>query len=289
MRLASTTFFLMLILAVGVASSAESEFLKNGVTAHRGFSERYPENTLRAFRAGIEAGADWLECDVYKTKDEQLVVIHDSTTKRIGDRDVCVNDASYIELQTIDAAYGFRKKNKLSLEQCPREQIPLLSEVIELVRKQRKTRLSIQPKDKFATAEAMELIERQGAASWVGFNDGDVNKMRQVKKYDPGIPVFWDRGEKNKIDEDVRIARQYGFESVVIHWKGMTEQKVAALHAAGLQVGAWTVNDATQMRRLLQMGVDRLYTDNPMLLLEMKKQARNGARQCGNMNMQRCN
>ncbi len=284
----TSTIAVLLILILGVcdAFAAESEFLENGVTAHRGFSQKYPENTLPAFREAIRAGADWLECDVYKTKDDRLVVIHDPTTGRIGDRDLRVNDATYDELQKIDAATGFRKKNKLSLQQCPPEKIPLLSEVIAMVRKQQKTRLSLQPKDKFATAEALELIERQGAARWVGFNDGDLKKMCLVKQFDPAIPVFWDRGEKNKVDEDVRIARQYGFESVIIYWPGMTEQKVAALHAAGLKAGAWTINDAAQMKRLLQMGVDRIYTDDPVLLLEVKRQLGNVKERYGTVNEQ---
>ena len=50
--------------------------------AHRGFSGKYPENTMLAFRKAIEVGADGIELDVHLTKDGQLVIIHDETTDR---------------------------------------------------------------------------------------------------------------------------------------------------------------------------------------------------------------
>ena len=50
--------------------------------AHRGFSGKYPENTMLAFRKAIELGVDGIELDVHLTKDGQLVIIHDETTNR---------------------------------------------------------------------------------------------------------------------------------------------------------------------------------------------------------------
>ena len=51
----------------------------------------------------------------------------------------------------------------------------------------------------------------------------------------------------------------------------MTQETVNKVHAAGLEVGAWTVNDAEIMQHLLNLGVDRMYTDDPGRLLELKK------------------
>jgi glycerophosphoryl diester phosphodiesterase len=60
----------------------------NGVTAHRGYSAAYPENTLVAFKAAIDIHADWIELDIHKTKDGQIVISHNATTKRNGDQDL---------------------------------------------------------------------------------------------------------------------------------------------------------------------------------------------------------
>lgn len=264
----------MLLPMVPRAVRAESPraFLENGVTAHRGYSTMYPENTLRAFQAGIDAGADWLECDVYQTRDGQLVVIHDRTTGRVGNRDLCVNEATYSELQEVDVAYAFRRERQLSLAACPAERIPLLEEVIAMVKRQAKTRLSIQPKDD-STAAAVALVERMEAVPWIGFNDGSLARMSLVKQLNPAIPVFWDRNPKTAIDQDVAVACKKGFETVVLHHTSVTAAAIVHIHRAGLKAGAWTINDAAEMRRLLFLGIDRIYTDDPGLLLSLRPSA----------------
>ena len=65
-------------------------FLHNGVTAHRGNSGEHPENTIPAFKSGIEIGADWIELDIFRSKDGKIVVIHDQTTERVGDKNLLV-------------------------------------------------------------------------------------------------------------------------------------------------------------------------------------------------------
>ncbi len=79
------TFGLALFFLAATAngdSPTVTTFLDNGVTAHRGNSAEYPENTLPAFKSGIELGADWIELDVFRTKDGKLGVIHDRGVDR---------------------------------------------------------------------------------------------------------------------------------------------------------------------------------------------------------------
>ena len=192
---------------------------------------------------------------------------------RVGDRNLRVGEVAYEELQQVDVAYQFRLQNQLSPQQCPPARVPLLKELLELAIKQDKTRLSIQPKDE-CTADAVALIRAMQATAWVGFNDGSLPKMRLVKELNRSIPVFWDRGPDTDVHADCRIARQHGFEAVVPHHRGVTREKVEALHKAGLRTGAWTVNDPQEMRRLLDLGIDRIYTDDPLLLLRVKSDAR---------------
>src|SRR5690606_20964240 len=130
---------------LGEPSSAAS-FLNNGVTAHRGNSGEHPENTIPALASGIELGADWIELDIFRTKDGKLVVIHDRTTQRVGDKSLVVPHSTYEELLAVDVATDFRNRTGKSIEQCPPQQIPLLEDVLQLVMKQDRTRASIQPK-----------------------------------------------------------------------------------------------------------------------------------------------
>jgi glycerophosphoryl diester phosphodiesterase len=241
-------------------------FLKNGVTAHRGNSSEFPENTIPAFESGIAIGADWIELDVLRTRDGKIVVIHDATTGRVGDVDLVVADSTYEQLRTVDVATDFRRRTKKTVSDVPKQTIPLLEDVLRVMMTQRKSRVSIQPKTD-CVDEVIAIIEALGAEPWVGFNDGNLKFMSQVKQWSSTVPVFWDRSVLN-LSEDIRIARQRGFESLVLHHTLVTKEVVQQIHEAGLKAGAWTVNDRTTMERLLGMGVDRIYTDFPRRLLQ---------------------
>ena len=76
--------------------------------AHRGFSGKYPENTMLAFEKAVEAGADGIELDVHFSKDGELVVIHDERIDRTCDASGFVRDYTLKELQSFDASAGFK-------------------------------------------------------------------------------------------------------------------------------------------------------------------------------------
>jgi glycerophosphoryl diester phosphodiesterase len=251
-----------------VVFSEQNAFKHNGVTAHRGNSSEYPENTIAAFQSALSLGVDWIELDIHKTGDNQIVVIHDAETGRVGDTNLQVCRVPFKELKSVDVAHQFRTYNNLPLADCPSASVPLLADVIRLVMEQSETRISIQPKAD-CVKEAVMIVKDLEAVKWIGFNDGNLRKMKQVKKHAESIPVFWDRPANTDIDKDLRIAQREAFEAIVINHNGMTKAKVEKIHQAGLQVGAWTVNDASRMESLLAVGVDRIYTDYPGLLLQL--------------------
>ena len=114
-------------------------FLKNGVTAHRGNSVQLPENTMLAFISAISIVVDWIEADIRETADGKLVVIHDDNTKRLATHNLSIKNVTYAKLKAIDIAHQFRYTNQLTTEQCPKLSIPLLSDVINLMKSQRLT------------------------------------------------------------------------------------------------------------------------------------------------------
>lgn len=261
------------LLLIGVISlSAVSQNGKSvkGVTAHRGFSAAYPENTLGAFQAGIDAGADWVELDIHKTKDGKIVVSHDASTHRTAGKNLIISQTSYEELKNLDVATAFRKSKGLTLRECPPEKMPLLEEAVMLILKQKATKLSIQPKAD-CVADAIGIIRKLSAEKMVGFNDGSLKYMSQVKQLAPRIPVFWDRGPETDISEDILTAHAKGFETLVINYKGITPEKVHLVKAAGLQVGTWTVSDKDTLLKMIKLDLDRIYTDDPALLILLHK------------------
>lgn len=260
---------LVLGIAAGSSGVAAEAFLQNGVTAHRGNSGEFPESTLPAIRSALELGADWVEVDLFRTRDGQLVVLHDRTTGRVGDKDLVVPESTFAELQTVDVAADFRKRTGKSLQDCPPERIPTLEAVLHLVLSQSRTRVSLQPKMD-CVADAVALVKQLNAERWVSFNDGSLEYMTQVKQLAPEIPVFWDRGPATSLDEDIRIARERRFSSLILHHSGVTAEKMRKIREAGLEAGAWTVNDRATMERMLDMGVERLYTDFPRQALALR-------------------
>jgi glycerophosphoryl diester phosphodiesterase len=74
------------------------------VMAHRGYSGKYPENTMLAFEEAAKTGADGIELDVQLTKDGQVVVIHDERIDRTTDGSGWVKDYTYEELKKFNAA-----------------------------------------------------------------------------------------------------------------------------------------------------------------------------------------
>lgn len=255
---------------VALAAPPQSSFLRNGVTAHRGNSGECPENTIRAFQSAIDVGADWIELDVYLTKDRQLAVTHDSDTGRVGDKKLSVTNSTYAELLSVDVATHFRSLKGLTVTECPPARIPLLADVLRLVIKQERTRLSIQPKNE-CVQDAFRVIRELGAERWVGFNDGSLNKLRQVKTQSRQTPVFWDRNPNTDVAKDIQIAREEGFECLVIHQHALTQKAADAVLKAKLGLGVWTVNSETEMKSFLAMGVERVYTDYPARLLRLRQ------------------
>ena len=95
--------------------------------AHRGYSGKYPENTMLAFRKAAEAGADGIELDVQLTRDGEPVIIHDELVDRTTDGTGRVKDFTLAELQALDASYIYTG-------QYGRNPIPTLREYCEFVK-----------------------------------------------------------------------------------------------------------------------------------------------------------
>ena len=97
------------------------------IFAHRGFSGKYPENTMLAFKKAVEIGCDGIELDVHLTKDNVLVIIHDEDIKRTANGQGLVRDMTFEELRRFDYSAGFKGVYGFN-------EIPTLREYFELVK-----------------------------------------------------------------------------------------------------------------------------------------------------------
>ena len=179
---------------------------ENGITAHRGYSLAHPQNSLEAFSAANAVGADWIETDVRLTSDGVIVVIHNADTKAYCSVNKEIKSTTYAELCELDMAETYRKEHGLTLEQCPKLRIARLDEALDLILKERKARLSIQPKCD-CVKQVLDLVRRKGAVEWVGFNDSSARLMSQAKRREPSVPIFWDR-HKSDLSKDIPFATE---------------------------------------------------------------------------------
>ena len=91
------------------------------IIGHRGYSAKYPENTLAAFQAAMDVGADMIEFDILLSKDNIPVIIHDDTLNRTTNGKGRVATYTLAELKKLDAGNG--------------ETIPTFEELLELTQK----------------------------------------------------------------------------------------------------------------------------------------------------------
>ena len=148
------------------------------VAGHRGDSANCPENTVAAFRAAIEAGADMIETDVRLTRDGVPVLIHDRTVDRTTDGKGYVKDMTFAELRALNAG----------TKDVP-QQIPTLEELLELLAATDVT-LNLEVKEyheegnearsRECVDKCVALIERYGMGEKMLFNSFDAPVLEYI-------------------------------------------------------------------------------------------------------------
>lgn len=235
------------------------------VHGHRGASGVAPENTLVAFRRAIQMGADALEMDLQLTKDGIVVILHDETLERTTDRPGRLADLTLDEVKRADA--GVPKAGAFA-----GERIPTLAEVIRLVQAEsgRRVRLNLELKyhldRRLAPAPDLErhaiaVLREHDFVSQVLIQSFHHAVLPRVKALEPRIPTGTLVNSREYPSDPVALVRRHGADYFAPEFRAVREADVAALHAAGIPVVTWTVNETADMQRLLAFGVGRLPGD----------------------------
>lgn len=231
------------------------------ITAHRGAKAVAPENTMAAFRAAMDAGADYAELDVQHTRDREVVVLHDADFMRMGDDPRRVADLTAAEVATIDIG---RKRGP----QFAGEHAPTLEEVIDLVRGRMKINIELKynvPDPGLAPA-VVELLRREDFIDQVVITSLDYSALKQVKSLEPrlrtGHIVTAAVGDVLRTEADF----------LSLNSAKATTSLVRRARASGKEVAAWTVNDPDVMLRMIERGVDNIITDDPALLVRVMRE-----------------
>jgi glycerophosphoryl diester phosphodiesterase len=236
------------------------------IIGHRGAPFDAPENTLISLKTAFQQNADACELDVHLSKDGQIVVIHDDTTGRTaGPPNRKVAGLTAAELRELKIRWKDRGPEK----------IPLLEEVFPLIPSGRRVFIEVKIGPE-SIAPLKTLFLRTGAdpASLViiGF---DIETMRQAKVDFPKIEVLWlaapRRGAFTKppVEDLIQTAKVAGLDGLDLEKSFPIDRGfVEKVHAAGLKLYTWVVDDPAVACMQCGASVDGITTNRPGWLRE---------------------
>ena len=240
------------------------------IVAHRGASFDAPENTLASFRLAWEQHADAIEGDFFLTKDQQIVCIHDSKTKRTSGVEQVVSESTLEELRRLDV--GSWKDARFK-----GEKIPTLREVLAIVPEGKRIYIEIKCGPEIVPFLGPILKEsglRPEQTIVISFNDRVIAATREQI---PGIKAYWLAGFRQ--NADTKVLEPTGQEllatAMKVHAHGMDVQAqremvnadfVKLLRQNQLEFHVWTVNSPDDARHFQQLGVDSITTDRPAFI-----------------------
>lgn len=245
------------------------------LVAHRGGAGLAPENTLEAFTSAVEQwGADMLELDVHLSRDGEVVVIHDPTVDRTTDASGAVADMTWSELRELDAGFRWAAADGTRPFAGTGVGLPLLRDVLERLPD---TRLNVEAKVRDVAGPMVDVVRACGARDRVLLAAEHERNRAHVRSEWKG-PVG---ASRRQIAGFMLLARLPWLSPTPAadvlqlppRWPVagrvrsiLTAPLVREAHRRNVPVQAWTIDDAEEMDRLLDLGVDGIQTDRPDVL-----------------------
>jgi glycerophosphoryl diester phosphodiesterase len=275
--LSGLAVFVALILRKGNKRTVRGEWPVN--LAHRGASALAPENTIEAFRLAVEAGAGGLELDVHMTRDGHIVVIHDATVDRTTSGTGAVSEMTLDELRRLDAGHNFSPDGGPTRPYRGRGvRVPTLGEVLREFPGVA-VNIDIKVGSPGIEESVLGVLRETNASERVLVVSTSHAIVKQFRKVSGGYISTggskWEIGvfyvlSRLRLERLLRPA--YDALQVPLRHRGIplvTPRFLKAAHTSGVRVDAWTINQADEMRRLLDLGVDVIMTDRPGTLAEV--------------------
>jgi glycerophosphoryl diester phosphodiesterase len=218
------------------------------IIAHRGFSGKYPENTLAAFRAALALGVDMVEIDVHETRDGELIVFHDYRLERLCGVRGRVRDVTRSELRRLNPA------------------VPTLADVLRVCHPgrggPRGARVLVEIKRADPRKVAAAIVRQRMEREVIIFSQS-VPRMKTFAAANPRIVRF------GLIARNLRPSLHALRSTLNVDGLGLSRRLVTSprvvcgIHRRGWKLFVWTVNRAADMRRFADWGVDGIITNRP--------------------------
>ena len=220
--------------------------------AHRGVPNYAPENTLASFMKAHALGATWVEFDVMLTRDGYPIIMHDFTLDRTTNGHGNVADTDLIDIQRLNAGEG--------------EEVPTLERFLSLAATLN-LGINLEIKERKRNAELVAKSIHEALQSlWPAhlqkplISSAEPACLKAYRKLDANVCMAYisDRWPFNCLHK----LKKLDVSILVINYKALSKRRIDKLHAHGYQVFAYTVNDPSDMQRLLDWGVDSMFTND---------------------------
>lgn len=228
-----------------------------GVSAHRGNSQRAPENTLATFQEALNMQVDYIEIDVRTTADNQLVILHDATLNRTTTGTGPVNAQTLATLRTLSAGKGFGDRFQT-------ERIPILEDVCKLVsnwnaKHPKPTNLYVDCKN-VAPEPLVSQLQAYGLLKNAVFYGSD-ETLLALKQVAPMARLMPSLRKAEDMSEKITKLNPYAFD---LNWLVVSETLVQQIHERGIKVFSDLLDSADtaeQYRKAAQLKLDVIQTD----------------------------
>lgn len=261
------------------------------IHGHRGARAQYPENTLPAFDYALENGADFIELDTQMTKDGHIVVHHDPSINKEqclyenGDairKEILIYETNLQDLQTYDCgslgSRDFPEQRKL-----PGTKIPTLAEVIVNFKSHlpNNPNLKINIEIKYEengkypdlpmyVLEVMNVVRDYEVEDYVIYQSFSKDAVKLVKDMDELATTFF--LFSNPFTNYQAILKETNADGVSVHYARVNASLVKKVRGLGKKILSWTVNDEKKWRKLIDLKIDGIITDDPEGLYRFKKE-----------------
>jgi glycerophosphoryl diester phosphodiesterase len=248
------------------------------VMAHRGGEGLWPPNTLYAFQKAVEMGVDILELDIHTSADGALVVRHDDTVDRTTNGSGAIRDLTLAQIKALDAGYPWSADGGQTYPYRGQGiTIPTLEELLEAFPGVR-LNIDIKPQAPEVVPLFAQTLERYRRVDDVlvgSFHDDQLYRFRRlcpriataagVRETVLLFGLSWLRlGAVYQPRANAFQVPEYNGRLHVV-----TPGFVRAAHAHNMEVHVWTVNERADMKRLLDWGVDGLFSDYPDQMMDL--------------------
>lgn len=227
---------------------------------HRGYAAAAPENSEASFKEALKRKVDMIEFDVRLTKDDKLVIFHDSSLERICGEKERVIDLTLKELKKYDIGSWYSPEYF-------QERVMTLQELINLVGTKADYNIEVKIEGNERESAAIKLInviEKEGITDRVVVTSFDFKFLKHLKEMRSSIKTGIILEED--IEEWEKIIEYTGADGMSINYEIISEEVVSEARSRGHFVYVWTVNNKYVVNSLRKMKVDGIISDDPLIL-----------------------